>query len=225
MAKKKNDNESLMLSEYDIDSIWMSYRYCIGRHTIAAHSRAGDIANHAYGRMTKERTLFMSKDINSEIYDKLHWNSWFEVDNHYAVPQPEFRPLDLFYRALNEFKLTIEDFREIKNIEAVRTNGEWKFYLTKYQDGRKGYRDYHDVEDLEVWQRLANFFDLNSHKWCKMRDGSIVQYYEQWVRKRTADNVLQFECIKIPTELYQNFVIQTRIHEDFIEEDNIEPSV
>ena len=68
-----------MLSEYEIDNIWMSYRYCIGRHTIAAHCHAGDIANNAYGRMTKERMQFMAKDINQEIYDCLHVHDWFCV--------------------------------------------------------------------------------------------------------------------------------------------------
>ena len=52
------------LSTYEEDCIWMSYRYCIGRHTIASHCHASDIANNAYGRMSKERTQFMSKDIN-----------------------------------------------------------------------------------------------------------------------------------------------------------------
>lgn len=41
--KKKQQQ---MLSEYEIDNIWMSYRYCIPRHTIASHCHAGDIANN-----------------------------------------------------------------------------------------------------------------------------------------------------------------------------------
>ena len=52
---------------YEEDSMWMSYRYCIGRHTIAAHIRAGDIGTHCYGRMTKERSVFTAYDINREI--------------------------------------------------------------------------------------------------------------------------------------------------------------
>ena len=70
MKEKKNN----MLSEYEMDNIYMSYRYCIGRHTIAAHCHAGDIANNAYGRMSKERMQFMSNDINSSIYNCLHIN-------------------------------------------------------------------------------------------------------------------------------------------------------
>lgn len=55
------------LSDYDEDSMWMSYRYCIGRHTIATYMRAGDIASHCYGRMSEERSIFTAYDINREI--------------------------------------------------------------------------------------------------------------------------------------------------------------
>jgi hypothetical protein len=51
------------------DYIWMSYRYCIGRHTIASHCHATQIAQDAYGKLSKERSQFNSEDINREIYD------------------------------------------------------------------------------------------------------------------------------------------------------------
>jgi hypothetical protein len=61
------------LSDYEEDSMWMSYRYCIGRHTIAASMRAGDIASHCYGRMTEERSIFTAYDINREIEQSLQF--------------------------------------------------------------------------------------------------------------------------------------------------------
>ena len=41
---KKFIRANTKLDSYEEDSMWMSYRYCIGRHTIASHMRANDIA-------------------------------------------------------------------------------------------------------------------------------------------------------------------------------------
>ena len=56
MAKKKvKKEEPKEMSMYEEDLIWMSYRYCIGRHTIAASMHAGEIAKHEYFRLSPER--------------------------------------------------------------------------------------------------------------------------------------------------------------------------
>lgn len=216
--KKK---EQQMLSDYEIDNIWMSYRYCIPRHTIAAHCHAGDIANNAYGRMTKERMQFMSKDINQEIYSKLHMSDWFDVDCVWNLNN--FRPLDIFYQCLNDigFK-NYDDIKKIKGIECYYTKeGELKTDVYYYNDGKFNYKSFMDVEDLEVWQRLANLFDIDNHKWCRCSGGKIVEYYEYWTHYRTEQG-LEFRKIKCPIDGYHNFSVTTRIDEQFIEEDNIE---
>lgn len=217
--KKK---EQQMLSEYEMDNIYMSYRYCIGRHTIAAHCHAGDIANNAYGRMTKERMQFMAKDINREIYDKLHWNDWFMIDNIWNLK--DFRPLDIFYQCLNDIGLkTYDDIKKIKGIECYFTKeGELKTDVYYYNDkGKFNYKSFMDLEDLEVWQRLANLFDVDNHKWCKCSGGKIVEYYEYWTHYKT-EKGLEFRKIKCPIDGYHNFSVTTWIDEQFIEEDNIE---
>ena len=220
--KKK---EQKMLSEYELDNIWMSYRYCIGRNTIAAHCHAGDIANNAYGRMTKERMKFISKDINQEIYDKLHVHDWFIVDNWWNTKN--IRPLDVFYQCLNAvgFK-TYDDIKKIKGIECFFTKeGELKTDVYYYNDKDKfNYKSFMDVEDLEVWQRLANLFDVDNHKWCRCSGGKIVEYYEYWTHYRT-ENGLEFHKIKCPIEGYHNFSTTMWIDEQFIEEDNIEKPI
>ena len=220
--KKK---EQKMLSEYELDNIWMSSRYCIGRHTIAAHCHAGDIANNAYGRMTKERMKFISKDINQEIYDKLHVYDWFIVDNWWNTKN--IRPLDVFYQCLNNigFK-TYDDIKKIKGIECFFTKeGELKTDVYYYNDKDKfNYKSFSDVEDLEVWQRLANLFDVDNHKWCRCSGGKIVEYYEYWTHYRT-ELGLEFRKIKCRIEGYHNFSVTMWIDEQFIEEDNIEKPI
>ena len=156
--KKKESN---MLSEYELDNIYMSYRYCIGRHTIASHCHAGDIANNAYGRMTKERMQFISKDINQEIYDKLHIHNWFIVANWWNTKN--IRPLDVFYQCLKDIGLkTYDDIKKIKGIECFFTKeGELKTDVDYYNDKDKfNYKSFMDVEDLEVWQRWQTCLTL-----------------------------------------------------------------
>lgn len=213
--KKKN------LSSYEEDCIWMSYRYCIGRHTIAAHCHAGDIANNAYGRMTKERMQFMSKDINREIYDVLHMHDWFNID--YVWNLQNFRPLDIFYQCLNDigFK-TYDDIKKIKSIDCYFTKeNELKTDVYYYNDKDKfNFKSFMDVEDLGVWQRLANLFDVDNHKWCKLIDDSIIEYYEFWTIKHTEEGLV-FEKVKTPIENYHNFSVLKYIPEENIKEDNI----
>lgn len=219
MKKEKQE----YLSNYEIDSIWMSYRYCIGRHTIASHCHAGDIANHAYGRMSNERTQFMSKDINQSLYDVLHVHDWFSVDSPYNVKN--FRPLDMFYQCLNN--IGIKDMNDIKKFKCMDCyydkNGELKTDVYYYNDKDKiNFRSYSDITELEVWQRLANLFDMDSHKWCKLTDGRIVEYYEYWTHYRTEDG-FEFQQIKCPIDGYHNFAVTTRIDEQYIVEDNVNP--
>ena len=212
-----------LLSDYEEDCIWMSYRYCIGRHTIASHCHAGDIANNAYGRMTDARTQFMSKDINQEIYNVLHVHDWFRVDNIWNLK--DFRPLDVFYSCLNNIGIkTADELKKVRNIECwFEKDGELKTDVYYYHDKDKfNYKSFWDIQELEVWQRLANLFDLDNHKWCKIVDGRIVEYYEYWTHYNT-ENGFEFRMIKCPIESHHNFSVTKYIDEQFIEKDNINP--
>ena len=165
----------------------------------------------------------MSKDINQSIYDVLHVHDWFSVDSPYNVKN--FRPLDMFYQCLNN--IGIKDMNDIKKFKCMDCyydkNGELKTDVYYYNDKDKiNFRSYSDITELEVWQRLANLFDLDNHKWCKLTDGRIVEYYEYWTHYRTEDG-FEFRQIKCPIDEYHNFAITTRIDEQYIVEDNVNP--
>lgn len=56
------------------DCLWMSYRYCIGRHTIAANAHAKDMVTFLRfnpDMVSGERKLFMASDIRDEIDDNI----------------------------------------------------------------------------------------------------------------------------------------------------------
>jgi hypothetical protein len=197
----------------------MSYRYCIGRHTIAAHMHAGNIADHAYGRMTEKRTLFMSEDINHEISHILNIHDWFTIDNEWSVPPHEFKPLNVLYRCLDDNHITTnEELRKIKNISAYYDNG-WKFHIYRYQDGGSNVRSLSDIHDLEVWQQLANLFDLDSHKWCRLTDGTICEYYECWRHYYRDDHSIGHRLWRIPVDA--GFNTLTYIPDESIAEDDV----
>jgi hypothetical protein len=74
MKKKKNniclDNKAME------DFIWMSYRYCIGRKTIAAAMHADTIRefiNNNPNIISENRMQFMATDIRREINHITNW--------------------------------------------------------------------------------------------------------------------------------------------------------
>lgn len=208
------------LSKYEEDCIWMSYRYCIGRHTIAAHMHAGEIAANAYGRMSDERMKFMSKDINREIERILNVNDWFTIDMSWSVPRRELRPLDVLYQCLDGFIQSDDDLRDIKDITAYYDPEGWDFYTCHHKEGHHGALSLSDLHDLEPWQRLANLFDLDGHKWCRLIDGTICEYYEIWEHSHELGKI-RYRKYRVPVDA--GFSTLTCIPDESIAEDNVVP--
>lgn len=159
MAKKKTENVKMM-TQYEEDCVWMSYRYCIGRHTIASHSHAGDIAENAYGRMTPERTQFMSEDINNEIHAHLHFGNFVDMGWYGNIPKTHFRPLDVLYSILDKESIdTAEKMREIKSIR-IEWNREKQdfdysiYYFNENDKDKDLERSLWDITDLEYGNNL-----------------------------------------------------------------------
>lgn len=224
MAKKKTENVK-MLTQYEEDCVWMSYRYCIGRHTIASHCHAEDIARNAYGRMTPERTQFISEDINNEIHSQLHFGNFVDMGWYGNIPKTHFKPLDVLYSILNKESInSLEKFRQIKSIaiDWNREKQDYDYSIYYFQDNDKNKdlgRSLWDITDLEVWQQLANLFDLNSHKLAKVKvDGEekIVCYYECW-HATNNQGVITYEKRKHAIDSPFNW----SINEECIVEDDI----
>lgn len=130
-----------LLSDYELDSMWMSYRYCIGRHTIASHMRAGDIASHCYGRISDERSVFTAYDINREIENSMMRgcgpNFWFPVTSMNRI----------YTSALDIFCQFVEDY----NIQTKEDLLKYKEVNVKLADNERGYSL--EVTTWEEWLR------------------------------------------------------------------------
>lgn len=214
--------------QFSEDYVWMSYRYCIGRHTTASHMHAGTIANDVYGKMSDKRMQFMSEDINREIHDALHLEDFINMGWYGDIPKKHFKPLDVVYSIFDKESIDSEEkVRKIKSI-AIDWNPEkndfdYSIYYFNDNDKNKDYsRSMWDIIDLEVWQKLANLFDIENHKYCKLIDDTICEYYECWQWNKGLDGKWSFKKYKCPVDRLKIGTL-CYIPEENIVEDNIEP--
>ena len=113
--------------DFMLDSMWMSYRYCIGRHTIAAHYRAGEIAKYCYGHLSEERSIFNAFDINREIEYKMRFKSngpeW-----HFPITSLNkiyTSAIDIFCQFLEDYDIkSKEEYLKYYSIDVILTDNE-----------------------------------------------------------------------------------------------------
>lgn len=226
--KKKSMESVKKTLDFSEDYVWMSYRYCIGRHTIAAHYHATTIAQDVYGRLTDGRMEFYSEDICSCIYDNLHFKDFIDFGWYGNIPKMEFKPLDVIYRIFDKEGIDCEEkMRSIKTItidwNKEKEDFDYSIYYFNENDKNKDYgRSFSDFHDLEIWQKLANLFDKRTHKYCRLTDDTICEYYECWCRGYTSDGKYKYKKYKCPVDKL-NIGTLTFIPEENIKEDNVEP--
>jgi hypothetical protein len=188
-----------MINEFMDDCVWMSYRYCIGRHTIAAHCHAADIANNVYDPAEKNRLAFYAKDINQEIYNILHINNFLDCDYVYNIPKEKFKPLEILYRGFKECGIDNSDkLKKLKTLEVYyeHSTGEFKYRAIMHQYA-DNYKSLWDIQDLEIWQQLANYFSIDEYKTCILNDDTECQYYE-FLSLNSYGSTFTFNEYKIP---------------------------
>lgn len=215
---------------FNKDYIWMSYRYCIGRHTIAAHYHAATIAQDVYGKISDEQMQFYSEDINREIYDCLHVKDFIDFGWYGNVPKTHFKPLDVVYFIFDKENIdSVEKVRKIKSItidwNREKNTFDYSIYYFNDNDKNKDYgRSMWDIRDLEVWQKLANLFDIENHKYCRLIDDTICEYYECWQLSNNKEDKWLFKKYKCHVDRL-NIGTLTYIPEESIKDDNVENQV
>lgn len=151
----RNKNKDVKISRDSFeDFIWMSYRYCIGRHTIAAACHADTIAKaikdnpHA---LTKERKEFNSVDIMREVNSRCNWKDCYQI---YGT-----RDMDIFSAVLyasNELDNPRDYIYEVDaysgDVTPIKADKE---LLCKFDD---------DYIDLIPWVKLAYWLNESTHK-------------------------------------------------------------
>lgn len=160
IEKKRPDIITKMWEDhYDfmLDSMWMSYRYCIGRHTIAAHYRACELAKYCYGHLKEDRSVFNAFDMNREIEDKMKFSNgpeWFfpltSVNKIYTSA------IDIFCQFLEDYNIkSKEDYLKYYRIDVILTDNErgYKIETTTWEEKLQSmsiiFKDLYDRETVE----------------------------------------------------------------------------
>lgn len=166
---KKFIRANTKLDSYDEDSMWMSYRYCIGRHTIASHMRANDIASHCYGRMSEEHSIFTAYDINREIEMCLQFGcgpTWlFPITSLNAIYTSA---IDIFCQFVEDFEIkTIDDLLKYKEVKVILADNERGYKIETVT-----WEEYLRPQVLKVCQ---NFYNNDA-----MTTDYAWEHFEKW---------------------------------------------
>lgn len=179
---KKFIRANTKLDSYEEDSMWMSYRYCIGRHTIASHMRANDIASHCYGRMSEERSIFTAYDINREIESCLQFGcgpTWlFPITSLNAIYTSA---IDIFCQFVEDFEIkTIDDLLKYKEVKVILADNErgYKIETVTWEEYLRP-QVHKIVNDWFAGQNLDEDAD----------EETAWEYYQQWEKSNSKESV------------------------------------
>jgi len=182
--------DNFSLSDYEEDCMWMSYRYCIGRHTIAAHMHATNIWRNCKGRMSKERQLFTAFDINREIEMSL------------AFMKPYFHfPLTSLNRIYASAVDIVCQFIEDYNIKSEDDLIKYRDVYIKLYDNERGY-----TFETVTWEEYLRprVYELMK-KWFKnaaMTEEYAWDYFNEWKKgKLTCDEAITSEFSKLTSDM------------------------
>lgn len=159
-----------------VDFIWMSYRYCIGRHTIAASAHAQTIAKYVqYMHPTEiEQTI---KDIRSELTYTFKTRHNIHVDG-YALTADAY---SMFYKyCIKKGTDTGEQknavINELSKQLVLDTDINAISYREKDNILESKVSDYEFDTDIMNWIKLLNFLDVHCHKFI-MLDGKETECF------------------------------------------------
>lgn len=213
MRTKKTKIEINDLDFFE-DCLWMSYRYCIGRQTIAAHGHAGDIAQNAYHVLSDERKSFMASDIRREINDVINGCNnikCYDYSNHivqdglstllYSASENLDKDVDL-----DDYSYEV-DGQNVK-IELSKRDNESYYKKLSYL-----------YSDLIVWIKLANAFDKDCHKTIVIEYDGKVEEHECFSYPYMEHNGNNISKKWISVERYlTNPLIDSYYNEEYIKE-------
>lgn len=135
----------------------MSYRYCIGRKTIAACTHADTIAeliSKNHNILSEERKAFMAKDIRHEINNQVNFKKSLWIDNE-RDGQDVYSSLLYALNLFDDHKKKVFYF-DAKTMSIYDTKVDPTLYEFETPDA--------DYTDLIPWVKLANWLDESCHR-------------------------------------------------------------
>ena len=173
--------DNTQLTDYEEDCMWMSYRYCIGRHTGASTMHAENIWKNCKGRMSSERELFTAFDINREIERCLSF-----IKPYFHFPLTSLNKIytsavDIVCEFMEDYNIkSIEDFIKYRDIHVILTDNErgYKFETVTWEEWLRP----------KVWEIVSNYYGNKD-----MSQDFAWKYFETW---KSGKKMEQEEMIK-----------------------------
>lgn len=166
MAKKKEPKLQLPNDDKFIeDLLWMSYRYCVGRRTIAAAMHAPNIVSFLKLNphvCSPERREFMAQDIRNEISTRIAWRSDVKTNGG------QIKVIDVLSAILNALIEMQPDgnFNEghlrCMKFHVKNETGEVTIEKTEPTEPVLASHEQtilHEISDYMPWVKLANWLD------------------------------------------------------------------
>ena len=175
------------MSDFKETCIWMSYRYAIGRKSIASVMHAEDIAKHMEW-VPMDRWAFTGMDILREVNDRVRWYKNIHIES-YGDPTIDVFSVIFQWFEDNPQKDEIEYFVkhewyvDVVNGTVVRVEERTQDIPEKTDYGSYLFEDiFHDYSDYKNWIKLANMF-LQKHRMVTTEFNGKVEtqnMYEWW---------------------------------------------
>lgn len=205
MKKQKDE----YLNAYHEDLVWMSYRYAIGRHTIAAHQHALNIAKYEFDNFNKEQRKRLVIDIRQCIEDNLRFGE-YNVSIDYSILPEERRPLEFLLQYFIDNPNWENDYKGLIIKRDISTG------KIIYEDKKLNLQNNYSplsmmyLEDLLVWMDLASYFDEDNYKTCKIEhNGEIkeITYFDSYILYRNKDDINSYwKKVKKPVKQYRDYL-------------------
>jgi len=175
LGMRKFLNDNTQMSNYEEDCMWMSYRYCIGRHTIASHGMAGDIGKNCYKRMSDERSVFTAYDINREIEQKMQFGNGPEW--HFPITSLNriyTSAIDIFCEFLEDYNIkSKEDYLKYYTIDVILADNE------------RGYK----IETTTWEEKLSSIIPLFREIYGSEIEEYDVDSITEWIKEKKKQNI------------------------------------
>ena len=171
MAKSKKFKVTIQDETFFEDLIWMSYRYCIGRHTIAAAMHASNLVS-IVDNLSEERRQFMAKDIRREINSTLKWKQNATIEGYNDL----YNAYDLVWEYLmNHTEITDDtEYHWYINVDTGNVSVE----KTEKREGLYYNSFLNEYLDISPWCKLESYLNKENHQTVTVNFEGVEEKYE-----------------------------------------------
>lgn len=219
---KGNEAPIQPLSEYEYDAMWMSYRYAIGRHTIATAMHAGQLAQAVYPRLNEHQREQTVYDIRREISTILNWEYNYNMD--LCIPRQILDP----FKSLYVFSLSpcvdeaggLLKYLQQHRVTVFTRTPPLLEYDVEDSFTKKNELSFMGIHDLLEWVNAANALDRKNHYIATVEyEGKTekIEVFESYSFHRDDKGIYRLAWAYSPIDDYlANPVLYTRIADKYI---------